>query len=139
LHHNFHANYTDQVQQLANSINIKSYIRPHRHLLDSKSESLIALKGNFALIVFDDQGLVVDVIKFGSENYINDNSNYGVIISPSIWHTVIALTSEAVLFETKSGPFDPFKAKEFASWAPTEGSPESIPYLANLREVIDSI
>lgn len=33
-HHSFHANYADSVQQLANSIDTHSYIRPHRHALD---------------------------------------------------------------------------------------------------------
>lgn len=136
LHHNFHAHYADPVQLLANSIGINSYIRPHRHALDPRSECLIALKGCFALIVFDDQGLVVDAIKFESESYVKNVSNYGVNISPNIWHTVIALTPDSVLFEVKSGPFDPLKAKEFASWAPAEDSPEAIFYLANLRKSI---
>jgi len=132
-HHNFHADYADPVQQLANSIDIDSYIRPHRHALDHKSECLIALKESFALVIFNDQGLVVDAIKFGSESYVKKDSNYGVNISPSVWHTVIALTSDSVLFEIKSGPFDPLQAKEFASWAPAEDSPEAVSYLANLR------
>lgn len=135
-HHNFHADYADSVQQLANSIDINSYIRPHRHALDPKSECLIALKGSFALVIFDDQGLVVDVIKFGSESYVKQHSNYGINIPPGIWHTVIALTSDSVLFEIKSGPFDPLKAKEFASWSPAEDSPDAVFYLANLKASI---
>lgn len=135
-HHNFHADYADPVQQLANSIEFNSYIRPHRHALDPKSECLIALKGCFALIIFDDHGLVVDVIKFESESHVKNDSNYGVNISPCIWHTVIALIPDSVLFEVKSGPFDPLKAKEFASWAPAEDSPEALFYLANLRRSI---
>jgi len=135
-HHNFHADYADPVQQLANSIDINSYIRPHRHVLDPKSECLIALRGCFALIVFDDLGLIVDVIKFGSETYEKNDSNYGVNISPGTWHTVIALMQDSVLFEVKSGPFDPLKAKEVASWAPPEGSPEGIFYLKNIRKTI---
>lgn len=133
LHHNFHANYADPVQHLVNSINIDSYIRPHRHSLDPKSECLIALKGSFALIIFDDYGLVVDVVKFESERYVNDDSNYGVNVTSGIWHTVIALEQDSVLFEVKCGPFNPLKAKEFASWAPAEGSNEALFYLANLR------
>ena len=138
-HHNFHADYADFVQQLANSIGINSYIRPHRHALDPKSECLIALKGCFALIIFDDHGLIVDVIKFESESHIKNDSNYGVNISPSIWHTVIALTPDSVLFEVKSGPFDPSRAKEFAQWAPAEGSPLAAAYLKNLRESVSCI
>jgi cupin fold WbuC family metalloprotein len=138
-HYNFHGDYADPVQQLAISIGTNSYIRPHRHTLDPKSECLIALKGRFALVVFDDQGLVLDVITFGSESYATNDSNYGVSISPSVWHTVIALTPDSVLFEVKLGPFDPINAKELASWAPAEGSRESLLYLGNLRKSIGYI
>lgn len=135
-HHNFHLDHADPIQQFANSIGINSYIRPHRHAIDPKSECLIALKGSFALIIFDDTGLLVDVIKFGSESYAEDSSNFGVSIPSGIWHTVIALTSGSVLFEVKSGPFDPSKAKEFASWSPAEGSPEGDLYLESIRKFI---
>lgn len=139
LHHNFHADYSDTLQLLANAIDINSYIRPHRHTADPKSECLIALKGSFALINFNDNGMIVDVIKFGSEKHINDVKNYGVNIPPEKWHTVIALKKNSVLFESKSGPFNPSIAKEFALWSPTENSPEAIYFLKNLRRYVDSI
>jgi len=49
---------------------------------------------------------------------------------------VIALRPDSVLFEVKSGPFDPLQAKEFAPWAPAEDSPETLFYLENLRKHI---
>ena len=138
-HHNFHVEYADPVQRLANSIDVYSYIRPHRHALDPKSECLIALKGCFALVIFNNQGLVTDIIKFGSERYITDSNNYGVNIPPAVWHTVVALRSDSVLFEVKSGPFDPLRAKEFPSWSPAEDSPEAALYLENLKKYIDCV
>jgi len=45
------------------------------------------------------------------------------------------VTEDSVLFEAKAGPFDPGAAKEFAGWAPEEGSPEAISYLCWLRYV----
>lgn len=138
-HLNFHANHAEPVQRLANAVEMNSYIRPHRHLLDPRSECLIALKGSFALIVFDDLGSVESSIRFGSECHINNTINYGVDISSDVWHTVIALTSCSVLFEAKAGPYLASKAKEFASWAPAEGSPEAVSYLENLRNYIISI
>lgn len=136
LHHNFHADYSDPAQLLVNAVDVNSYIRPHRHLVDPKSECLIALKGSFALISFDDNGIVEDVIKFGSERHIKDVENYGVNIPSGKWHTVIALTKDSVLFESKLGPFDPLRAKEFALWSPLEGSPEAIDFLENLRKCV---
>ncbi|QWC95538.1 WbuC family cupin fold metalloprotein [Polynucleobacter paneuropaeus] len=139
LHHNFHADYSDAVQLLVNAVDVNSYIRPHRHLMDPKSECLIALKGSFALVSFDDGGTVEDVIKFGSESHIGDVENFGVNIPPGIWHTVIALTKNSVLFESKSGPFFPLRAKEFAFWAPPENSSEAIYFLENLRKHVNTI
>jgi hypothetical protein len=46
------------------------------------------------------------------------------IISPGIWHTVIALESGSVVYEVKDGPYSPIDDKNFASWAPKEGDPE---------------
>jgi cupin fold WbuC family metalloprotein len=139
LHHNFHADYSDPAQLLVNAVDVNSYIRPHRHLVDPKSECLIALKGSFALISFDDNGIVEDVIKFGSEKHIKDVKNYGVNIPSGKWHTVIALTKDSVLFESKLGPFDPLKAKEFALWSPQEDSSGAIDFLENLRNYVDAL
>ena len=52
-HHNFHAEYADPVQQLANSIDINSYIRPHRHTLDPKSECLMKRNTEFRFKISD--------------------------------------------------------------------------------------
>ncbi len=39
--------------------------------------------------------------------------------------TVLALTPDAVLLEGKAGPFDPQGPREFADWAPEEGTAEA--------------
>jgi predicted O-linked N-acetylglucosamine transferase (SPINDLY family) len=41
------------------------------------------------------------------------------------WHTLLALTPDAVLLEGKAGPFDPQGPREFADWAPEEGMDEA--------------
>jgi hypothetical protein len=51
------------------------------------------------------------------------------------------LVDESILFEVKSGPFDPSVAKEFAPWAPEEGTLESKEYAEQLfwhaRKLLD--
>jgi len=59
----------------------------------------------------------------------------GVEITPCSWHTVIALTSGAILLEVKEGPFNPDFAKEYAYWAPVEGCADGDFYLQFLREL----
>jgi hypothetical protein len=43
-----------------------------------------------------------------------------VELTPSTWHTVIALVSDCVLLEIKAGPFDAKQPKDLAPWAPAE-------------------
>lgn len=52
-----------------------------------------------------------------------------------MWHTVIALESGCVLFETKAGPFDPNHPKDLAPWAPDEGSAGALAYLNLLAAI----
>jgi len=128
---NIHESYDDPVQRLFNALGYDTYIRPHRHALDPKVESLFALRGEFALITFDESGDPQDVVHFGATS---PSSDPGVEISSQTWHTVIALTEAAVLLEIKAGPFDPRAAKEFGAWSPEEGSGQAALYLAQLRE-----
>lgn len=138
LNLNIHTNSHAVCQRLFNAIGRSSYIQPHRHSLDPKCESLIAIQGLFALLIFDNHGYITDIVKFGSEKYLeNDSVSFGVELQPNIWHTVIALVEGSVLFEVKEGPFNPSLAKEGAAWAPTEGSEESFEYFANLRSLCE--
>lgn len=129
-HRNIHQSYQDVCQRLFNAIEPGSYIRPHRHASASREELLIAIRGLMALVTFDDQGTVTGILRFGTEKY--GNIPAGVEVTPSTWHTVIALEVGSILLEVKAGPFDPFQCKDLAPWAPEEGSDEAADYFNNL-------
>lgn len=132
-HFNLHADYADPCQRLLNAMRRDSYIRPHRHLADPKAETLFALKGRFAFVTFDDEGAVTAVTPFASEAHLAGPADLlGVEVAVGLWHTVVALSDEAVLLEIKAGPFRPDAAKEPAPWAPEEGSDAGAAYLATL-------
>lgn len=136
-HFNLHAGYEEPCQRLLNAIEPGSYIPPHRHAIDPKTESLIAVRGLFALILFDDTGAVAHVVRFGSERYLESSAtSIGVELQPGAWHTVLALAPGSVLLEIKAGPFIPTAAKELASWAPREGSAGVPAYLRFLEEAV---
>jgi cupin fold WbuC family metalloprotein len=136
-HFNLHANYEEPCQRLLNAIEPGSYIPPHRHAIDPKTESLIAVRGLFALILFDDTGAVADVVRFGSERYLESSAaSIGVELQPGTWHTVLALVPGSVLLEIKAGPFIPTAAKELAPWAPGEGSADVPTYLRFIEEAV---
>jgi len=116
---------------LFNAIEPDSYIRPHRHASDPRNELLIAIRGSLALLVFDDLGVIKDVLRFGSEKSASSMA-VGAEVSPLTWHTVVALEPGSVLLEVKAGPFDPNQPKDLAIWAPEEDSAESRVYLDKL-------
>ena len=60
----------------------------------------------------------------------------GVLVPAGTWHTVLALDDDAILFETRAGPFDPAAPKEPAPWAPAEGAAEAGAYFARLRALV---
>lgn len=136
-HRNIHQSYQDPCQLLFNSIQENSYIRPHRHLLDPKSETLVAIRGIFSYVEFDQDGKIRTVVHFGTEKYAQEYGvNVGIQISPGIWHTVIAETSNSILLEVKPGPFRENLAKEFADWSPEEGGIDAQNYLLHIKSLI---
>jgi cupin fold WbuC family metalloprotein len=128
LHLNLHAGPDEACQRLVNAMEPDSYIPPHRHAHHTTNECLLALRGVFALIVFNEAGTPLRALQFGGP----DADLEVVELAPTIWHTVIALETGSVLFETKSGPYRPESAKVAAPWAPPENDPAAEAYLAQL-------
>lgn len=127
-HLNIHKQYSDPAQHLFIALQKESYIRPHRHHISG--ESLLAVKGKFVYIDFDNDGSIVSRTYFGAAH-----CDTLLIQVPVLqWHTVIALENDCILFEVKNGPYIPEYAKEQACWAPQEGAPESFEYLRSLLE-----
>lgn len=130
-HHNFHKSYEEYLQRFLNAVEPGSYIRPHRHFSAGKTEIFIPFKGKFLVLIFNEEGKVID-----HQVLTATESPYAIEIAPHIYHTVCSLESGSVAFEIKDGPFDPLAAKDFAEWAPAENTPEADTYL---RELILSI
>ena len=100
LHLTLHAGPDEPCQRLVNAIEPDSYIPPHRHADQTTNECLLALRGAFVLIVFDEAGTPRQALRFGGPG-----ADLEVVeLAPQVWHTVIALETGSVLFEAKSGP-----------------------------------
>jgi cupin fold WbuC family metalloprotein len=124
---NFHADFADPVNRMLNALEPGTYVRPHKHESPDKCEVFIILTGKALALRFDDAGAII-------ERAVLDSSlgSYGVEIAPREWHTIISLVSGTVVYELKPGPYAPIDDKNFASWAPAEGSPEVAAYLASI-------
>lgn len=128
LNFNFHTGPDDNPHRFLNVFLEGSYVRPHRHKSPPKTEAFLMLEGRMAVFLFDDQGTVERSIVIGS----GSEMTRGVDLPPGLWHTVAALTQHAICYEVKPGPWNPGTDKEFAAWAPEEGSPEAADYLSRL-------
>lgn len=129
--HSFHPNHEANLHRFLNAFTRGSYCTPHRHLEPPKAEGLVILRGTLAIVIFDDSGVVVEVVKL-------DQRNVGIDLSPGVWHTVLAVTDTAVCYEVKPGPYVAATDKQFASWAPREGAPGAAEYMANLQRIVDA-
>jgi cupin fold WbuC family metalloprotein len=108
-----------EVQRMVNFLQPGTYIRPHRHAMPHASESILLLAGAICFFTFDDEGRVRTI------NEVVSGPVPGLIdIEPKVWHSFLVLEPDTILFECKKGPYDVNTDKEFASWAPPEGSPD---------------
>ncbi len=125
--YNFHKEYSDTLQRLLNAMEPMSYVRPHKHEDPDKREVFFALRGRILVVEFDESGNIADHIILDPLNGV-----FGAEIPEKTFHTIVSLETGTVAYEVKDGPYSPVSDKDFAAWAPVEGSPDALPYLEKL-------
>lgn len=128
LNYNVHTSGDDPVQRFLNAMEPDSYIRPHFHANPPKSELFIRIQGRFGVVIFDNQGEVL-------ETYLLDGDNPGIDIKAGVWHVIISLETGSVGLEVKEGPYVPFSGGDFAEWAPEPETEEARLFLEKMREL----
>lgn len=123
--HNFHAGPQDNPHRFLNVMLEGTYVAPHRHRDPPKSEAFLVLEGRAAVFTFHEDGAIDSIEALGG-------ATVGIDLPPDTWHTIVVLTTYAVCYEVKPGPYSPANDKEFAPWAPREGDPDAPAYLARL-------
>ncbi|KXC36764.1 cupin [Pseudomonas aeruginosa] len=121
-HHNFHR-MEEPCHRMAVGLQPNTYIPPHRHLDAGKAEALIVLKGRLGLLVFAEDGELLDKRELSAAGDCP-----GVDLPPGVFHALVVLEPDSILFECKAGPYRPLGEGEFASWAPAEGSADAPAY-----------
>lgn len=129
---NFHPDLADNPHRFLNVMLRGSYFTPHRHLHPPKAETFLVLEGEIAFVLFDDSGSVRTVHR------MKPSGVRGIDIAPGLWHTLVVLSEHAVCFEVKPGPYVMTNDKEFAPFAPAEGTPGCAEYLAGLVSMIQA-
>lgn len=118
----------DKIQRMINAGLKDTYVRPHKHENPDKLEIFSILKGKVAILMFNDNGEITD-------SFVLDAENKAVEIPPKTWHSFIILSDEAALYEIIDGPYNPETHKQFAEFAPEEGTEEAINYLNKLKSL----
>ena len=129
LNHNFHDDLSDPINRMLNALEPGTYLQPHKHENPDKREVFIVLRGSLVVVFFNDTGNPTEFVLLDTQK-----GNYVVEIPVGAWHTLIALETGSVVYEVKDGPYFPLSDKNFASWAPKEGTSECDKYLRNLTD-----
>jgi len=115
-----HKTSEDGLHEMLIAISAESYIHPHKHI--AKSESFHIVEGIVDIIIFDDNGEIINVIKLGDHN---SGRQYYYRLSDSMFHTLLVRSEMLVMHEVTNGPFDKEKAI-LAPFAPKEDSDEAV-------------
>ncbi|GLB49563.1 WbuC family cupin fold metalloprotein [Neptunitalea lumnitzerae] len=123
-----HKKESDTLHRMFNVMQPETYIRPHYHKRENKCESVIVLKGAICFITFSLEGIPLSFkrIEAGTEYF-------GVDLEPNVIHSFLVLEKNTIIYEVKPGPYIKSSDKDFMTWAPEEGTEESLLYLENLK------
>lgn len=113
MNYNFHRSTDDAVNRLLNAMHRDSYLPVHRHLSPSRSESCVVLRGSVGVTIYDDAGGVVTRRRVSA-----DGPCCGFDIEAGVWHGLVVLEDDTVLFEVKQGPYVPIAPDNIAPWSP---------------------
>jgi cupin fold WbuC family metalloprotein len=129
INYNFHKTYDARVQRMLNVMEPGTYVQPHKHENPDKVEAFIILKGKALVVEFNDNGDIITycVISAGE-------GTYGAEIAPRVWHCILPLELDTVVYEAKDGPYSALTDKHFATWAPKEGEKECDQYYKALLQ-----
>jgi cupin fold WbuC family metalloprotein len=125
---NFHSSPSDPLQRMLNAFEPGTYVRPHRHADPAKREVFVLLSGKVAVLFFNNDGQVIKSVTLSHNDGV-----LAVEVEPGEWHAVVSLEKGSVVYEIKDGPYDVPTDKDFAPWAPLEGSLEAPLYLERLQ------
>lgn len=129
MNYNFHESYDSGAQRILNALEVGTNLPIHRH--KHTNETYIVLRGAIEVRFYDYPK------NDNSDNSNSDNSNstvgsynlevvdsfvldplleeYGVDIPKGVWHDLIVLKHDTVIFEVKDGPYDVTLTEQYIS------------------------
>ncbi|NJB68387.1 cupin fold WbuC family metalloprotein [Desulfobaculum xiamenense] len=112
-----HRTQDDALHRMLNAVQPGSYVRPHRHVDPPKAESFVVLRGAIRFVTFSGDGQVDRCLTARAGGEV-----FGIDVVPGVYHCFYALEPDTLVFEVKPGPYTRATDKDFALWAPAEGT-----------------
>jgi cupin fold WbuC family metalloprotein len=134
--HNLHR-HEEPVQRFLNALQPGTYVRPHRHRRQEPGagfECFVVLQGSVGLLVLNAAGGVIHAQRLDAEGPLR-----GVELGDDQFHTLVALSRDAVLLELKQGPYQPTDDKDFLPQFPAEGTPAAADQEQRWRELFAGV
>ena len=111
------------MQRLAIAMEPDTVVLPHRHR--QTWELLLPLRGRFAVLLFNDDGVVTARTVLGGETAALE-------MVAGQWHAVLSLDAGGVIFEVKQGPYQPLAGDDIAPWG-ADPSPALLAWYASAQ------
>lgn len=105
MNYNFHSSPESKSQRLLNALEKGTVIPIHRH--KHTSETYILLRGQLRVNFYENNGALVESFDLDTEK-----GNFGIHIPEGQWHSLEVLSTNAVIFEVKDGPYQPLTGED---------------------------
>lgn len=125
-----HQGNEDSLHEMLIAIRSDSYVCPHRHL--NKIESFLLVDGRADVVILNERGKVMDVVKLGPDD------NFYYRLNAPHYHTLLIHSPILIYHEITNGPFNP-AASDFAAFAPAEGESGAFEYIAALKCTVEQM
>lgn len=130
MNYNFHRSTDEKVNRLLNVMHRGSYLPVHRHLDPERSESIIVVRGKVGITIYDNAGAELEsrIVGAGCDCV-------GFDIEAGVWHGLVVLEDDTVMFEVKEGPYAPITPENIAPWTPAADDELAVEkFVAELEE-----
>lgn len=121
MNYNFHRSTDDPINRLLNVMHRGSYLPVHRHLNPARSETCVVMRGSVGVTIYDGDGGVVTRRCVSASGPCS-----GFDIEAGVWHGLVVLEDDTVLFEVKQGPYAPISPENIAPWTPALEDSEAV-------------
>jgi len=121
MNYNFHDTLEEPIHRMLNALEPGTYLPPHRHKNPDKDETYIILRGSLLTVFYDDEGNIIQKTELNPKKGI-----YGLEIPAGMWHSIVVLEPDTVIFEIKQGPYAPLGGENLAPWAPDPSDEKAV-------------